>query len=141
MSETDITDFKARFQRLLELRETRDIDKQKASRSEQEYRAAEAELFEAIQDAGIRGRISFDFGGDLGRASFQLRSTNYGRVVDKDAALNALKTAGLDDVIYHTAIREGRLNELVRDRLESRDELPDGVDFYTRKGISISRKG
>src|SRR5947209_10914589 len=137
---TDINEFKARFQRLLELREQRDIDKQKASKSEREYRDAEAELYQAIEEAGIRGRLKFDFGGDLGTASFQTRSTNYGRVIDKDAAIAALKAEGLDEVVFSEAIREKRLNELVRDRLESRADLPDGVDFYSRKGISISRK-
>jgi hypothetical protein len=140
MSDTDITDFKARFQRLLELREDRDITKQQADRAENEYRLAEAELYEAIEESGIRGRLSFDFGGSLGKASFQLRATNFGRVVDQEVAIEALRAEGLGDMIYTEAVRQKRVNELVRDRLESQSELPDGIDFYTRKGISISRK-
>jgi hypothetical protein len=140
MSDSAMSAFKAPFQRFLELREQRDIDKQALAKSEAKYREAESELLQQIEDAGIKGRLTFDFGGDLGKASFQLRATNYGRVVDKDAALEALKAEGLDDVIYTEAIREKRVNELVRDRLESQSELPDGIDFYTRKGISISRK-
>ena len=137
---SDISQFKSRFQRLLELRETRDIDKQKSKTSEKEYREYEAELFEELRELGVKGTIKFDFG-DLGTASFVSRSTMYGKLVDKDAAITALKAAGYGDVIFAEAVREGRLNELVRDLMESKTELPEGVDFYERKGISISRKG
>lgn len=138
--DSDLNSFKARFQRLLELREERDIATERAKKTESAYREAESELYEAIEEAGIRGRISFDFGAELGTAKFQLRSTNYGRIIDKDVALSALKAEGLGEVIYEEAIRARRLNELVRDRLENGADLPDGIDYYPRKGISISRK-
>ena len=133
-------EFKAGFQRLLELRETRDIDAAQAKKSEEAYREAESQLYAELEEAGIRGRLTFDFGGDLGTAKFQRRATRYGRVVDKDAAVKALKELGLDDVIYDTAVRTGRLNEKVREWLETNTELPEGVDWYDRKAISISRK-
>lgn len=140
MTDTAINEFKAHFQRLLELREQRDIDKKTAKKSERLYRDAEAELFQELEEAGVKGRQTFDFGGDLGTAKFQARSTNYGRIIDREVALAALEAEGLDEVIYERSIRDKRLNELVRDRLESGSELPDGVDFYSRQGISISRK-
>lgn len=140
MSENPLDQFKAGFQRLLELREDRDIKQGAFKKADKLYKEAESQLYEELQEAGIRGRLEFDFGGDLGIAKFQRRSTKYGRVIDKDAAVAALKALGLDDVIYDTAVREGRLNEKVRDWLETNTELPDGVDFYERKGISISRK-
>src|ERR1017187_1824600 len=102
---TDITDFKARFQRLLELREERDIAAERAKKTEIAYREAESELYEAIEEAAIRGRISFDFGAELGTARFQLRSTTFGRIIDKDVALSALKAEGLGEIIYEEAIR------------------------------------
>lgn len=136
---TDLDDFKARFQRLLELREERDIDKTKSKRSERAYRNYEAELFQEIKDAGIKGRLSFDFGGTLGTARFQLRSTTYGKLEDKAAAIAALKAEGLGELIYEEAVRERRLNELVRDRIEAKADLPEGVGWYDRRGISISR--
>lgn len=140
MSDTSTAQFKSKFHRLLELREQRDIDKTAAKKSEAAYRECEAELFEELSELGVKGTIKFDFG-DLGVASFVSRATTYGKVIDSEAALKSLKAAGYGDVIYSEAVREGRLNELVRDLLESKTELPEGVDFYTRKGISISRKG
>lgn len=133
-------EFKAKFQRLVELRETRDIDKAAAKRSEAAYRESEAELFAELQDAGIRGRLEFDFGPELGTVKFQRRSTPYGRIIDKAAAVEAFKKLGKHEIIYEESIREGRLNEFVRDTLETHGELPTGVDFYHREGISISRK-
>lgn len=139
MSATEMTDLKAKFRNLLELRVQRDEDKAAADASSRAYREAESELYTEMEDAGMRGRITFDFGGDLGKAGFQLRRTTYGRVLDNETAIAALEAEGLSDVIYDKAVREGRLNELVRDRLEARDKLPDGIDFYDRKGLSISR--
>lgn len=136
---SDLAEFKSRFLRLLELREERDIDKAKSKRSEAAYREYEAELFEEIKEAGIKGRLTFDFGPDVGTAKFQLRTTTYGKLEDKGAALAALKAEGLDELIYEEAVRERRLNELVRDRIEAKAELPEGVGWYDRKGITISR--
>lgn len=139
MSDTELTDLKAKLRNLLELRVKRDEDKAAADASSRAYREAEAELYAEIEESGMRGRISFDFGPELGKAGFQIRRTTYGRVLDKEAAIAALEAEGLSDVIFDKSVREKRLNELVRDRLEARDKLPDGIDFYDRKGISISR--
>lgn len=140
MSDNPLEEFKAGFRRLLELREARDTDKAKADKSSAAYRELEAELYAELEEAGIRGRLEFDFGGDLGTAKFQRRATTYGRVVDKDAAIAALRAMGLDDVIYDTAVREGRLNEKVREWRETGADYPEGVDAYDRKSIAISRK-
>lgn len=135
-----MNEYKAKFQRLAELRTDRDITKRAADKANEAYREAESELFEELKEAGIRGRITFDFGGDLGTISFQPRATKFGRIIDRDTAIAALKAEGLDEMIYEEAIREKRLNELVRDRLEARKDFPDGVDYYERRSIAISRK-
>lgn len=135
----DMTEFKGKFMRLLELRETRDTDKAVSKKSEAAYREYEAELWAELADAGIKGTLKFEFG-DLGTASFVSRSTTYGTIVDKKTAIAALKAIGESEAINEESIREGRLNSLVRDYLETGKELPDGVDHYERKGISISRK-
>lgn len=140
VTDTTLSDFKAKFRELAELREASDIAKAAEKKASKAYREAEAQLFAELEDAGITGRQSFDFGGDLGKISFQRRSTTYGRLIDKDAAIAALKEAGLDEMIFQESVREKRLNELVRDRLEAHADLPEGVDYYQRKGISISRK-
>ena len=140
MTDTDLSAYRERFRAFVLLREERDIKARAAEKAEADYREAEAELYQALTDAGIRGRQTFDFGGDIGTVSFQTRSTKFGRIIDKDLAIKSLREEGLDDAVYETAIRKKRLNELVRDRLESHDDLPEGVDFYESKGITVSRK-
>lgn len=135
----ELESFKARFRELVELREARDRDKAALKRSESAYRECEANLFADLEESGIQGRLTFNFGGDLGTVKFQPRSTRYGQIIDKEAAIKSLREEGLEEIIFQEAIREGRLNELVRDRLESGSELPEGVGWYPRRGISISR--
>lgn len=138
--DTTTTDFKAKFQRLVELREERDMTKTAAKNAEKAYREYEAELFAETEEAGMEGRFGWDFGSDLGTAKFNRRRTFYGRVLDKESALKALREAGILDTIIEDHIREGRLNELVRDRLESGQDMPEGIDWYAREGITISRR-
>lgn len=136
----DISGLESKFRRLAELRETRDIDKQASENSEAAYREYEAELLETIEESALRGTVEFDFGGDLGKIRFQPRQTIYGRIIDKQAALEALEAEELTDVMTAPKIEARRLNELVRDRLENNQGLPEGIDFYARKYFTISRK-
>lgn len=135
-----LTNLESKFRRFAELREQRDIDKQTAERSEREYREYEAELFEQIEDAALRGSVEFDFGGDLGVIRFQPRQTIYGRVIDKNAALDSFENEALLDEMSAPKIEARRLNEYVRERLENGQALPAGVDFYTKRFFTISRK-
>jgi hypothetical protein len=138
---SDLSALESKFRRLAELREQRDIDKKAAENSESEYRAYEAELFETIEESALRGTVEFDFGGDLGLIRFQPRRTIYGRVIDKAAALEALEAEALVEEMTAPKIEARRLNELVRDRMESNQELPEGIDYYERRFFTISRKG
>lgn len=133
-------EFREEFRTLLELRVARDIAQTAIDKAKKEYREKEAELYNALKEAGIRGRLEFDFGEDLGVAKFQRRTTTYGRVLDMETAVEALKAEGHEEIVNRETVREGRLNEFVRTQLEAKKPLPDGVDFYDREGISISRK-
>lgn len=138
---SELAQLESKFRRLAELREERDFAKKTSETAEGEYREYEAELFVAIEDSSLRGTVEFDFGGDLGVIRFQPRSTIYGRVIDKNAALDAFENEALVDEMVAPKIEARRLNEYVRDRLETGQELPDGVGFYERKYFTISRKG
>lgn len=137
---SDLSALESRFRRLAELRRDRDIDSQAAKASESAYREYEAELLEALDGSNLKGAISIDFGGDLGEIKFQRRKTTYGRIIDKRAAMQALAAEGLDEQMTGTKIEARRLNELVRERQESGENLPDGIGFYDKQFISISHK-
>jgi len=138
---SDLAALESKFRRLAELRETRDIDKSTADASESAYREYEAELLETIDESALRGTVEFDFGGDLGRIRFQPRRTIYGKIIDKNAALDAFEEEAIADEMTAPKIEARRLNEYVRDRMESGQELPDGVGWYERRYVTISRKG
>lgn len=138
---SDLNALKSKFLRLAEVRQERDVAKKTAENAEKDYRELEAELLEAVEEAGIKKSITFDFGGELGTIQFVPRATIYGRIVDADAALQSFEEQAVVDEMTGTKFEARRLNEFVRDCLENGRELPAGVGFYERKGITISRKG
>lgn len=138
---SDLAALESKFRRLAELREERDVDKEAAKRSEEAYREYEADLWTQVEESAVRGSVEFDFGGDLGIIRFQPKKTVYGRVIDKNAALEAFESECLTDELTSPKIEARRLNEYVRDKLELEGELPEGIDYYEKKFISITRKG
>lgn len=130
----------SRFRRLVELRDTRDQDKKAAERSEKEYREAEAELFEELEDSPIKGTIKIDLGDDIGVVTFQPKETYYGRIIDQHSALDYFEERALSDEFTAPKIVMARVNELVRQCIENGDKIPDGIDYYPKRYISISRK-
>lgn len=138
---SELARLESKFRRLAELRDQRDIDAAAAKRSEGAYRSYEAELFEEIEDSALKGTVEFNFGGDLGTVRFQTRSTIYGKVEDKNAAYEAFENEALIDEMTAPKFEARRLNEYVRDRLESGLPLPEGVGYYVKRYFTISRKG
>lgn len=138
---SDLAALESKFRRLAELREQRDFDKQTAETSESAYREYEAELFEVVDESALRGTVEFDFGGDLGVIRFQPRRTIYGKIVDKNAAFEAFENEAIVEEMTAPKIEARRLNEYVRERLEENGELPDGIGYYERRYMTISRKG
>lgn len=135
-----IDEFKESFRQLAIARVKRDEDKRAAEKSEADYRTKEAELYGQLEESGIKGRHTFDFGGDLGTIAFQRRYTVYGRILDQATAVSSLRKMGEDEVVHTSAVRKGRLNAKVRGWLETGAEFPDGIDYREDKGITISRK-
>lgn len=137
---SDLAQFESKFRRLAELRERRDEDKAALKASENAYREYESELLETVADSALRGSVEFDFGGDLGVIRFQPRATIYGKIIDQHQALESLEAEYLREEMTKETIEARRLNELVRDKLEQGEELPEGIGFYERKFFTISHK-
>lgn len=138
---SEIARLESKFRRLAELREDRDIDAAAAKRSEAAYREYEAMLLEEVEDSALKGTVEFDFGGDLGVIRFQPRQTIYGKIEDKNAAYDAFENEAIIDEMTVPKFEARRINEYVRERMESGLPLPDGIGYYVKKYITISRKG
>lgn len=130
----------SKFRRLVELREKRDEDKATAEASEGEYREYEAELWDEVADGPIKGTLKLDLGEPYGIVRFTPRETYYGRVTDLDKALDYFETRAMTDEMTKPKIEKRKLNEMVRELLESQEgKLPDGIDFYANRGFTITR--
>lgn len=130
----------SRFRRLVELREKRDLTKTSAEGAEQEYREYESEVLELMLDGPLKGTQKYDLGGEFGTVTFTPRETKYGRIIDAEAALKHFEARGEVDEMTSKQIQKRKLNELVRELLEQGKPMPDGIDFYANRGITISRK-
>jgi hypothetical protein len=130
----------SQFRRLVELREKRDETKTSAEKAETEYRDYEAELFDELQEGPMQGTLRFDLGGDIGVVTFTPRETKFGRIVDQDAALKFFEDRELAQEMTKPSIEKRKLNELIRGLLEQGKSMPDGIDWYAKRGITISRK-
>lgn len=137
MSDGEALAFK--FRRLVELREKRDSDKAKAETSEKEYRTHEAELFDEMADGPIQGTIRLDLGEPYGTVAFTPKETPFGRILDNEAAVKYFEEQGMLEEVTRQQFGKQKLNEIVRDFLDQGKPMPPGVDWYAKRGITISR--
>jgi hypothetical protein len=130
----------ARFRRFMELREKRDADKLAAEKSEKEYRRAEQDLWDDLEESPIKGSLKVDLGYPYGVVTFGPQLRHYGRIIDIDAAMEYLEQRALVDEFTTPKISAARVNELVRTSLEAKQAPPDGFDFYSKRYVSITRQ-
>lgn len=138
---TDEEKIASKFRRLVELRETRDVDKLAAEKSEEAYRDYESELFEAMKASPIKGTRRIDLGPPHGLVVFTPRETKFGRILDLDKALEHFEQRAMVESMTKPAIAKRKLNEMVREYLEQGKPMPPGIDWYPQRGITISKKG
>jgi hypothetical protein len=104
----------------------------------EEYRIAEQDILDRLEELGLKN-MTVNLPG-IGEVRFTKRKpTVYGRIVDSDAAYEAFAAEGRADELFSPKIQASRLNELVRESLEQGQPLPEGVDFYEKAGVTVSR--
>jgi hypothetical protein len=131
---------KEALRRLMELRQHRDEAKVAAETSEKAYREAEADVYEALEESGIKSTVKVDLGEPWGTVSFKTRETYYGKIYDADAALAYYDQRGLTPDMTNPKFVMKRVNEEVRSRVEQGESMPPGVDYYANRGVTITRQ-
>lgn len=131
-------DIAHRLRRLVELRTERDMANQAYKALKKEYDALETELWDELNSSPMLPPYKIELDGEV--ITISPTETKYGQVLDKEKALEALAEDGERDAFVDEKIIAARLNEYVRDKLERGERLPDGIDFYSQRPISISRK-
>lgn len=112
---------------LQELRDRKDADAATAKQSKEAYDRAERRFFDALDGMGV-GSIKVD--GVL----YVPTATVYGTVQDKEAFSQWAEMEMPE--LLEPKPRAQLINELVRERLDTGQELPPGVGFYSREYVS-----
>ena len=128
------------LRRLMELRAKRDEDKAAAEQSEKDYREAEADVYEALSEGPLDRLNNIDLGEPWGKVSFHAKETIYARVIDEEAALEHFEQRAMIEEVTTPKLSMARMNETVRTAVENGDPLPEGLDFYPRRFVQITRK-
>lgn len=121
----------AALDHLAELKTVEKQAKRKAADAENERKNFEYALHEALEARGVLGHKTTTH-------TFSLRTTLYGHVEDVDAFRAWAEENGEDDTYFRTEEAKGRINELVRDCIETGQPLPPGVGWYPRKQITTT---
>lgn len=100
-----------------------------AKRIRGDYEAVEHDLFDALENAGMR-QMRTEWG------LFTLNDLAWAHVTDPEAA-RAWADQQLPDLL---SLNQARLSKIVRDRLKEGGELPPGVDFRTSRKITWRRQ-
>jgi hypothetical protein len=99
---------------------------------------AENALFDYLEDNRIPG-IDVELGEGV-VFHVKRRATEHSRVLNQDALLEWANENARTEEIFDSKIRKKPLNQLIRSLREQNQDLPDGVDFYTERGITLTNK-
>lgn len=127
-----------KFRRLYEERVARDEAKTKYDKLKDDYDEHEQELWDEVEESPLSGAIKIDLGEPYGTITFQAKETHYGRILDNEKALEAFEQSARVDELTEPKIAMARLHEYVRECVDGNMPLPDGVDWYAKRYISIT---
>lgn len=136
--ETDV--LHSEMRKLVDLRADYDRKRLAKDKAEQRMKEQESLVYDALTQMRVPS-YAVDLGDGYGRKRFTPRSRPYGRVLDRATAIEALRAEGREpEQIFRDEVRKKPLNQLVADRLERGEALPEGIDFYYNTGITIANK-
>lgn len=130
----------SRVRRLVELRAEKDETDKAAKRAKKAHSEYEQEFYDLLERSPLKGSIKIDLGGEHGVVQIVPRETYYGRVINKDKALEYFNNRALTEEFSEVKIAAGKVNELVRDLVEQGKPLPDGIDYYAKRFFTVSFK-
>lgn len=131
---------KSALRRLMEVRQKRDEAKKALELAERDFRECESDVFESLEDSDVKGTLKVDLGEPWGTVSFRTRETHFGNIFDEEAAIEYFEQRAQIDEVSAPKFVKRRINEIVRDAVEQGADLPPGVDYYTQRGVTITRQ-
>ena len=130
----------AQLRRLMELRESRDDLKVAHEKAKKEYQDAEMELYERLSDGPVSRLNNVDLGEPWGKVSFGAREQYFGKIIkgSEEEALEWFKQQARLEEVTEPKFVMARINEEVRGRREAAEKMPPGIDYYARRGVTIT---
>lgn len=125
---------------VIDLRKEYEDKSKEADKAEDRKKEKERELYDAMEDASHKSSGWLDLGPGYGEVSFARRETRRSRVIDKKVLAASLEAEHLSEGYTFTDFRKAALNELMNERLEQGQELPDGMDYSETKFIQVKKK-
>lgn len=125
---------------VIDLRAAYEKASKAAGKAEDRKKEKERELYDVMQDTGHKSSGVLELGPGYGEVTFTRRETLRSRVIDREVLIAALEAEHLDEGYTFTDLRKAALNELMKERLENGQDLPDGMDYSETKFIQVKAK-
>ena len=84
--------------------------------------------------------IKVNLGPPHGWVAFRTRETHFATVEDDDAAQEWYEQRAMSEEVTSVKFSMKRLHEDVRGAIEQGDDLPGGLGYYTRRGMTITKQ-
>lgn len=120
-----------RLARLADLKATEREHKKRYEASKAERELFELETHTFMESEDLRTVRT-------GSHTFSAKETIYGQVQDEDAFRAWVKDQDLEEEFFRSEEVKGRINELVREAIDSGRDLPPGLGWYPRKYVSTT---
>jgi hypothetical protein len=130
----------AKFRRLMELREAEDVAKAEYTAAKREAEELEDEIWDEMAESGLAGALKLDLGEPWGVITFQNKETFYARINDAEAARAYFAEHFEEEPVTEQKFVMARLNEVVREAIDTRSDLPPGVDWRPKRFVSVTRQ-
>ena len=121
-----------RLKKFRKLRATKDATAKAAKEAKEVFDREQYDLFLDMQQEGVDST-------KIDGTQYVRKATVYGQVQDMDAFTEWCK-ADPDRAgdFLKEAVEAGRINEMVRGMIDSGEELPPGLGFYTKEYVSVT---
>lgn len=130
---------KTEARKLLDRRTANDAQQKLAKQTKEKLDAQQRVVYEMLEESGQK-TTTIELGGDYGTVSLGRRKKTFARVLNIDILLKALRAEGREEETIKHDVRKAPLNELVKERLETGQAMPDGLDFSDTPYVQVTRK-
>lgn len=110
-----------------------------ADKAHEKRKAQEQFVWDLLDAEGIT-TITLDLGEPHGKFQFGKRATTFGRIFDEEKAVAWMDATERGLELSKRVPRRAQVNELVRERIENKEPLPPGVDFYETQYVQLTRR-